>query len=77
MGQRLGTGEIWRHCAACDHFWKPPGNDLTCCFCGDLGLVSFVGPMLGSAHEHPSRDRVETTWHERWLNGEWPVSQRM
>jgi hypothetical protein len=35
-----------------------------------MGLISFVGPVLGSAHENPSRRRVETTWDERWLAGE-------
>ena len=67
MGQRLG--EIWRHCARCDHFWKPPDDDWTCMFCGDDGLISFVGPDLRSAHERPT-DRVDVTWDERWLRGD-------
>lgn len=75
MGQRLG--EIWRHCARCDHFWRPPGDDWTCMFCGDVGLISFVGPVLGSAHENPSRDRVEVTWHERWLEGQFTFDGRV
>ena len=68
MAQRLDS--IWRHCARCDLFWRPPGDDWSCWNCGDIGLISFVGPVLGSAHECPDRARVETTWDERWLAGQ-------
>ena len=69
MAQNIG--EIWRHCADCDYFWRPPADDWTCEFCGEPGLISFVGPELRSAHERPTDDRIDVTWDERWLRGDW------
>lgn len=71
MAERLDG--IWRYCEPCGHFWKPPGNDWSCEFCGEPGLISFVGPDLRSAHERPSRRRVEMTWSERWLDGQFTL----
>ena len=71
MAQRLDG--IWRYCAPCGHFWKPPGNDWSCLFCGGLGLISFTGPELRSAHEHPTVSRIDKTWDERWLDGQFTL----
>lgn len=68
MAQRLDG--IWRFCAPCGYFWRPPGDDWSCEFCGEIGLISFTGPELRSAHELPSRRRVEMTWSERWMDGQ-------